>query len=689
MFAACQRGTFNYSSETDEKMKRKTFSLSLTTLCLWAFVLTATTQVAYAQLFGFGRPMANDQSSDVMPKARAAMAEKIKLETKDGQLAFEFPEYEDAEELSQSIIENSYANSHSSSGDLYYCQAESDAAQLVINSGTDQWGQQEKDTQHIKLTDLADATNRVEIKVDSETNQLSLFSMDLQKQKIHLVRQTDERLTLVSIDGESFDYMSDNSLNDLVAQPTFVSALNRLRAAGLGVPKLAARSEIETVVESILNFSAEDRQKFKDAFPNLTSRKFKLRKQAAKDLARKLEDHVVAVSAMLLSDSLPLEMRARFLEAIEACDDEAPVLMIKTIVDGKLVSAPPILVRLLTHQSESDASEESLQKTILQLEMVTGQKFGNDIEKWSSWIQQTKSDKGVGEGAKASATQPKTKPDQANANANANANAKAKAKANAKAKPAVKKKRRRLRKTGREQVEEPLKDLLKLTLNESGALKIDRVHWSKLFDDKSPRALMKEVKQSFAESGLPKSWLTMGGQYNVAGLGYEQILFERIADNVKVRSENYDMYSEMNGHKTKSLNRTMYKSDLRMTMMLHQEGNRWEDVRHKRAYFKFLFEDEAEDLFYLLSEQPKQGFVIFVFWKNGDTVLNLRSGVSGKIQLHHVAAKKKTSLSAESIRDLINQNGDFIEAQILPLLSKLGIAANQVFGKADALRQAE
>ena len=190
---------------------------------------------------------------------------------------------------------------------------------------------------------------------------------------------------------------------------------------------------------------------------------------------------------------------------------------------------------------------------------------------------------------------------------------------------------------------------------------------------------MKEVKQSFQDSGLPKSWLKMGGNYSVAGLGYEQILFERIADNVKVRSEVFDHAANMNGNKTKSLNRTMYKSDLRMTLLVHSGGSRWKDVRKKRAYFKFLFEDEAEDLFYLLSEHPKQGFSIFVFWKDGETVLNLRCDKSGKVQLHHVFQQKKTSLSASSVKSLLDEHSDFVSMQILPLLDKIGISSEGAF----------
>ena len=647
------------------QIKRKLAWRLFTMICLSFFCFAVHLENANAQLFGFGRRDANN-SGTVMPKARTAMSEKLKIETKDGLLVFEFPKQEDAEGIAQSIIENSYSNSHSSNDQSYYCQTESDSAKFLINSGVNQWGQQTKDVKLIRLTDLNDATNRVEIKSDDANKDLSLFSMDLSKQKIHIIRQTGQGVTLVAIDGDSFNYMSEKTVNDLIAQPQFVSKLDGFREAGLGLPKVASQSRIETLIESILKFSDQDREAFENDFPNLTSKKFKLRKQAAKELSKKLKDHVAPVSAMLLSDSLPLEMRARFLEAIQASDDEETVLVIRTIVGGKLTDSPAVLLRLLAHQTASKANPDSIRSTINRLEKVTGQQLGEDVEAWSRWI--SEEDKNAEEAVeKVTDSAAKSKAPPKNI-----------------AKTAAKTNRRRLRKTGREQVEEPLKDLLKLALSDSGTIEINRAHWAELFDGKSPRDTMKEAKESFEASGLPKSWLKMGGEHNIAGLGYEQILFERIADGVKVRSQNHEMHMHMNGQKTKSLNRTMYKSDLRLTMMVHEEGKRWEDKRHKPAYFKFLFEDEAEDLFYLLSEHPQQGFTIFVFWNDGETVLNFRCDEEGKVQINHVSKKTATSLSAESVDQLLKNNGDFVSEQLLPLLAKIGISADEAFVRTDA-----
>ena len=635
--------------------------ISLIAAMLALTLSTALISTSDAQLFELRKRLSNGKSTEVMDKARAAMTEKISIAAKDGRFVMEFPKHEGAEQLGQSIIKNSYSNSHSSNGENFFCQTESDVAQFMINSGTNRWGQRKEDTKLVKLTDLTDATNRVEIKVDETKKRVSMISLNLAQERIHIIRQTNDRLTLVAIEEDSFDYMSGKTINDLVAKSEFATSVDRFRAAGLGIPKVASRSNIETLIESILNFSDEDRKKFEAAFPNLASKKFKLRKEEAKNLSKQLGEHVVAVAAMLTSGNLPLETRARFIEAIQTSDDEPTVLMINTIVEGKLTQSPKILVKLLNHQIESKASAQSVRNTINQLEKFTDQKFGDDVDAWSTWIKQSQ-------------------PDQTKSEPTTNGEEKQDAKPIVEGKKTPPKRtRRRLKKTGREQVQQPLKDLLKLKLDDQGNVMIDRGHWKHSFDDKTPGQLMKEVKQSFQDSGLPKSWLKMGGNYSVAGLGYEQILFERIADNVKVRSEVFDHAANMNGNKTKSLNRTMYKSDLRMTLLVHSGGSRWKDVRKKRAYFKFLFEDEAENLFYLLSEHPKQGFSIFVFWKDGETVFNLRCDKSGKVQLHHVFQQKKTSLSASSVKSLLDEHSDFVSMQILPLLDKIGISSEGAF----------
>jgi hypothetical protein len=627
-----------------------------------AFIFsTALISASHAQLFGFGKRNSDPKSTQAMIDARAALAEKIAIEAKDGRFVLEFPKHDEVEELSKSIVKNAYSSSRSSGGGKFFCQSESDVAQFMINSGTDRWGQKKENQKIIRLTDLTDATNRVEIELDDAEQRLSMISVNLAQEHIHIVRQTHHRLTLVAIEGDSFSHMSDETINELVAQSEFATTLDRFRAAGLGVPKVAARSNIEELIESILNFSDEDRKTFEATFPNLASKKFKLRKQESQNLSKHLDQHIVAVAAMLASNNLPLETRARFIEALQASDDESTVLMINTVVDGKLLKSPEILAKLLSHQVATKTSKQSIRNTIQQLETVTDQNFGDDVDAWSNWVSQWQTE--------ATKSQPtKTVKEEPNANANANLT-----------NPPAPKTRRRLRKTGREQVEQPLKDLLKLKLDDRGNLAIDRNHWSKTFDGKTPTQLMKEVRQSFEASGLPKSWLKMGGEHNVAGLGYEQILFQRIADNVKVRSEVSDHAAELNNNKTKSLNRTMYKSDLRMTLMVHPEQSRWRDVRGKRTFFKFLFEDEAEDLFYLLSEHPKIGFSIFVFWKDGETILNLRSDKDGQVQLHHVFQQKQTSLSSTSVKRLQKQHGDFLRMQILPLLNKIGVSAESIF----------
>ena len=638
--------------QTNQKLARRLLSVVFSLLLFFAVSI----EPSEAQLFGFGRRVDKGKSEE-MSNARAAIAENIKIEAKDGLLVFEFPEEENARAIAEPIIGNGSSSSSSSNGRYSY-QTESAYAKLLFNSGTNQWGQQKDDVKVIQLTDLTDATNRVEIKVVEDNKELSLFSMDLAKQAIHIIRQTSKGITMVAIKGDSFDYMSEKTINDLVVQPSFVSNLDSFREAGLGLPKMASQSKIETLIESILNFSEQDRKKFESDFPDLTSKKFKLRKQAAKELSKKLKDNVVPVSAMLLSENLPLEVRARFLEAIQASEDEETVLVIKAIVDGKVTESPTVLLRLLKHQDASKADSDSVQSTIDQLEKVTGQQLGRDTEAWAKWSKENTD--AADEDDKAPAAD--------------------EAKAKEKGETEKSSKRRRLRKTGREQVEEPLKDLLKLSLSDSGSIEINRAHWAEFFDSKSPREIMKQAKESFEAFGLPKSWLKMGGEHNVAGLGYEQILFERISDIVKVRTQNQQIYGYRNNQKTKSLNRTMDKSDLQMTMMVHEEGRRWEDKRHKRTYFKFLFEDDTEDLFYLLSEHPKQGFTIFVFWNNGETVLNLRCDETGKVQINHVFQQTVTSLSSDSVEQLLKDDGEFVREQILPLLSRIGISAEEALG---------
>lgn len=618
---------------------------------------------AQGQMFGFGRN-ADDRpsSAEVMKTARQNMTEKMPVKFGEGQLIFDFPTYENVEETCKSVLGESYNSSRSSIGDNFFGKYQNGQAEIVVKSGQNQWGQEIDDLKAVVLSDHSDSSNRVEIKINEQAGKLSLFSIDLARQKIHILRQTRKNVSLVTVEGDLFEYMTGETIKDLVTKPNFKSTVDQFRAAGIGLPKIASGSKIEKWIESILNFNDQDRQKFEEAFPDLNSKKFKLRKQAAKALSKDIAGHSIAITAMLVSDDLPLEMRARFVEAINNSDDEETVLMISTIVEEKLNKSPALLTSLLTQQTDTKASEDFIANTVAQLEKVTGQKFGNDVAAWKKWT-----DENVDLASSQSDSDAGIKSDQPDMESDID-------------EPKVDappKRRRRLRKTGLEQVQKPLKDLLKFTRNDDGRVVIDRDHWAMACDGKSPREMLKDAKEAFESSGLPKSWLTLGGQHSVAGLGHEQIIFDRIADSVKVRTRN-----EVHGFeesKRKSLNRSMDKSNLEMKLMVHAEGNRWEDVRRKRAHFKFLFNDQVEDLFYLITEEESRGLSIFVFSKGGKTIFSFRCDEKGKIVLHHVADGERTSMKADSIDQLQNDNESFLDQTIVPLLDSIGVSAEAVF----------
>lgn len=644
----------------------------------WVLITGAVTLTAIlfmglptqAQLFGFGRPVAASKLSDrAMEEARQNIAEKMPLEFADGRLTYKFPSADDVDTVCGNILGESHNTSRSDSGDTYHCQYESDVARLIVSSGRKPWGQDSDDVKTVSLQDLTDPSNRVEIKIDDVSGKLSLFSIDLAKQKINIFRQTKTSVILVTADGDQFVSMAGDSVNQLVREPGFVAALNQFRDAGIGMPKIASTTKIETWIESILNFSDQDRQKFEAAFPDLASRQFKLRKQAAKALSQDIAPHAIAIAAMLVSDDLPLEMRARILEAVNNSDDEEAVLMITTFAKEKLNNSPALLVSLLTRQIDASAAPEIIAKTVVQLEKVTDQKFGNDVVAWKKWT-----DDHVVSATSAPGGQSGSDSTQADSVSQTDPSDAVETKTAGRRKSP-----RRLRKTGLQQVQNPLKDLLKLKHHADGHMVIDREHWMTACGGKPIRVMLKDAKRDFENSGLPKSWLQLGGEHSVAGIGHEQIIFDRIADNVHDRSHGHDHFSNYEETKTRSLNRSMDKSNLKMRLMVHEEGRRWEDVRRNRAFFKFLFEDEVEDLFYLISEEPDQGLAIFVFKDGGKKVLNFRCDKKGKVILHHVAAGKPTSIAADSIEQLLKQHQPFINQIIVPLLDSVGISAEAVF----------
>ena len=622
--------------------------------------LSLYTATSHGQIFGgFGKPArrAGKDKAAELKEAREAMAKGIELKLEEEKLSFEFPMREEADKLSEEIVPSTRSSSRGGNDNSYFIRKESEHVQFVISTGVGNWGINNQKMHLIQLSESTNQTNRIEIKLDVETDDLKLLSMNPDEHKINILRQTDSELTFVAIDGDNFDFFSGNSIGSLAAKPNFRSAFAKLREAGFGVPEVASHDSITDLVDKVLNFSEEDRKEFEEAFPNLTSLKFKLRKEAAQELAKQLDDHHVAVSAMLLSDDLPLEMRARIVEAVTASKDEQTRFKIRTVTAKKLNKDPAVLTQLLKRQKKTESSAESISKTVSQLEKVTGESFGDNVNAWSKWVE-----KNVAASPAEKSEKSKDKSDP-------------KAAAKKRSSPVKK----RTEKSGFGQVREPLRDLLKLKRDDSGAIAIDRGHWSQMFDGKSPNVMMKEAKEAFLDSGLPKSWLKMGGGYDTAAVGFEQILFERIAEGVTVRSQNRNAYRERETSSKKTLNRSTEQTDFNMALKVHAETNRWDNVRHKRAFFRFTLEDNTEDLFYFISEEPDQGFSIFVFWKNGKTIFSVHSDKDGKTSLHHVADGKRTSLTSDSIEQLSKDNAAFVKETIVPLLNSIGISAENAF----------
>jgi len=201
---------------------------------------------------------------------------------------------------------------------------------------------------------------------------------------------------------------------------------------------------------------------------------------------------------VLWGSDLPPEPRVRIRKALESSVSKSVFDTIGQVENQKLQNDPELLVRLLGETTD----KPTLTNIYKQLNVVTEQALGEDLQSWKEWLEKS----GKKSTSPESAT-PNTEPPDKYAALSGPLQENA----------AV------------------VADIMPLTISD-GKIQIDRERWSKRYDGKSVSDLGDELRKYVEDRGLPADWLNLQ-EGSLDGIDYPQLIFPRFVSKSKQEEE--------------------------------------------------------------------------------------------------------------------------------------------------------
>ena len=375
------------------------------------------------------------------------------------------------------------------SGDLSFSTAEYGFAELPSNGFA------------VQIMENQSPFSKINIKSDRDTNELEiLYTRDSAAYIFRFQQNKDGRILVQQISSQ--DIFSEQELDFATFANKHGERLNGpiselLRYIGVSPPIGKFSPQVRRQIISRLRPPDLDRQsEFNEIINRIAAGKFSEREAATQQLNDEYQTWKTLIHQAAIDDQLTLETRSRLRKIINTSAGATRQQEYELLQASNLENDPEYLVWILINAKENPISDSDRQCVLDQLQKVTGQTFGNDVDQWSGWIQSqrihvAKRDFSTFESGI----------------------------------PVV--------------IEGPLGhmgstigDLIPLELA-NNQLKLDRGRWSEIYKGQTPQELIADLVNQLDEKRLPKSWLQVGGIYDIETTGYPQILFE----NVKVAAE--------------------------------------------------------------------------------------------------------------------------------------------------------
>jgi hypothetical protein len=652
---------------------------------IFALVFVATLPAhAFGQLEIF-RPGAGRQGNEkTIKEAKEAFMGEFPLTITKGRIGFEFPAHKDAAVASASTIVGGMNTSASTGNNGFSYEARGSLLAITIGnlSRGMRIGVDSDSRELVSLRGVGpDDWNTQFINKD---DYFLCSHLDLKAKLAFQLVDHSTGVRMILFDGPKMVSLQAPSFRELAEQPEFRSVVKQAESWGIRFPSSANSLALNEMLVGVFQVSSDDWDNFQNDFSNLVSGTFKEREESTERLIKELNQWKHLVAWGLTSETTSTEMKSRLLTAVKAGGSDEGAEGISQFIAEKLMDNPMKLVELLVHQSSLKSDART--RIIARLERLTQQEFGSDVTQWQRWAETQSQLTASDEPAQpASRRQFQTSPDQDPDSRNAE-------------------QEETTRSIALDLVREEVSTLLTLGIDDQNRIRLDRQGWAACFGSKSIAQVFKDIQDQYQESGLPASWLNLGGGHDLATIDYPQLLFARIEEalNSKMTGiENQQMImmqnlNRMNNarmrmmHANRSLNRELNFGQIEFRIQLHPELKQGgvEAEIPKPQFFRFRFNDTEKNQHVWIDEYPSGDFNLLISNINTGEFVTIHQSAEGQNWIHISTSSDSFSANEPNPHDLFNKHADELQRKLHPILSRHGIDLAKSIGGALSIKNA-
>lgn len=214
------------------------------------------------------------------------------------------------------------------------------------------------------------------LKIEFQFDEQLLRFLQIKDGKTQLICITSEKT--VAYVGDSFSDFAKR--NPLATEQLLLPLLDRL-----GIKKPIDQTDpdvLSVAIHRLQSQAATDPEKLERLLKDLDSDNYQARTKASEELSGGYEEWSARIKEYSTNTKLSLEARFRLKEIIEK-NSSSPIGTL--INDQNLLESPEFLIAALEF-----ADDQKKTLVVKQLEKVTKQSFGTDIEAWKTWVKKNK-----------------------------------------------------------------------------------------------------------------------------------------------------------------------------------------------------------------------------------------------------------------------------------------------------------
>ena len=588
-----------------------------------------------------------------LDKAAEPMAKLLQLKWKGKSLTFDLPNsYQEANESINEIRQASNGGSSGHGSDNFWMQSfYGQTISGVMQKGQQNFGRPNEKLQpnqfQVWIVEVTDRNREVQVSGDDMNDFNIVIRGGIDPYIFHMRHTKDGKVSVHEISGTEAFSASSESFEDFCQENSdYVKSrlVPILKKHGVKAPVTRYNPVAkDQVLLAIARIDTEREAAFKEKFAKLDSKEFEEREAASKTLEAEFDEWKEFIRRAMSDEDYTFETRARLTKLVKEKSTPEDNELLALVASAKLKDDAAYLVWLL----DQTEKPEQIADIFAQLAKVTGQKIGDDVAGWKTWL----------------AAQKAENPVQKTPSAFVNLT----------------------EETGLLQsMAVPISNLIKLKL-EDGRLALDRKYWADQFNGKTIQELTDEARAEIEKRNLPPQWF--GAQVSNLGpdVDYPHVLFQKIQYAVPPDTQpNYYGYNNIYAYRNSVLNKYFEQPHIKATLDLQPNFDpnaRRAQVSNTPELFRLSISERRDASQTLeIYEGKDKSLRILVAGLRANSFVSLNQAADGKCTLHDVRGDQVESFSADNFQDLYSQHKEYFEAKAYPILACYGLQVSQELG---------